>query len=41
MKKRETYYITKTEKGWQGKKEGGKKASVIGNNKTDVVKETI
>lgn len=41
MKKRETYHVTKTEKGWQGKKEGGKKASVIGDNKADVVKETI
>ncbi|GET23280.1 DUF2188 domain-containing protein [Prolixibacter denitrificans] len=41
MKKRKTYDVTKTEDGWQGKLEGGERASVTGKTKTEVVKKTI
>ena len=41
MAKRTTYNVTKTEDGWQGKKEGGERASVTGANKKDVVDRTI
>ena len=41
MAKRKTYHVTKTEDGWQGKLEGGKKASVKGKTKQEVMKKTI
>ncbi len=41
MSKRKTYHVTKTDDGWQGKLEGGKKASVKGETKAEVVKKTI
>jgi len=41
MTKRKTYHVTKTEDGWQGKLEGGQRASVKGDTKSDVVKKTI
>ncbi len=39
--KRKIYHVTKTEDGWQGKLEGGQRASATGNNKEEVVKKTI
>ena len=41
MAKREKYHVTKTEKGWQGKKEKGDRASTTGLTKKEVVKKTI
>jgi len=41
MAKRKTYHVTKTEDGWQGKLEDGKKASVKGKTKQEVMKKTI
>lgn len=41
MAKRKTYHVTRTEDGWQGKLEGGKKASVTGKTKQQVMKKTI
>jgi len=41
MAKRKTYHVTKTEDGWQGKLEGGKKASVKGKTKEEVMRKTI
>ncbi len=41
MTKRKTYHVTKTNEGWQGKLEGGKKASVTGDTKAEVMKKTI
>ncbi len=41
MAKRKTYHVTKTEDGWQGKIEKGKRASVTGKTKEEVVKKTI
>jgi len=41
MTKRKTYHVTKTDEGWQGKLEGGKRASIIGDTKSEVVKDTI
>ena len=41
MIKRKTYHITKTEDGWQGKLEDSKRASVKGDTKAEVVKQTI
>ena len=41
MTKRKNYHITKTEDGWEGKAEGGKRASVKGKTKQEVVKKTI
>ena len=40
-KQRTTYHVTKTDNGWQGKKEGGERASVKGETKEDVLKKTI
>lgn len=40
-KHRTTYQITKTDDGWQGKKEGGERASVKGDTKEEVMKKTI
>jgi len=41
MNNRKTYHVTKTNDGWQGKLEGGQRASIIGGTKADVVKKTI
>ena len=41
MAKRKTYHVTKTDDGWQGKAQGGERASVKGNTKEEVVKKTI
>ncbi|NPA37298.1 MAG: DUF2188 domain-containing protein [Chlorobi bacterium] len=41
MAKRKTYHVTKTDDGWQGKIENGKRASVKGKTKEEVVKKTI
>jgi uncharacterized protein YdaT len=41
MAKRTTYHVTKTENGWQGKKEGAERASTTGNTKKEVVERTI
>ena len=41
MAKRKTYHVTKTDEGWQGKAEGGERASVKGKTKEEVVKKTI
>lgn len=41
MATRKTYHVTKTDDGWQGKKEGGQRASVTGPTKADVVKQTV
>jgi hypothetical protein len=41
MTTRKTYHVTKTDDGWQGKAEGGKRASTTGNTKEEVVKKTI
>lgn len=38
---RTKYHVTKTDEGWQGKKEGAQRASVTGATKEDVVKKTI
>jgi hypothetical protein len=38
---RKTYHITKTDTGWQGKAEGGKRASTTGATKDEVMKNTI
>ena len=38
--KRKDYHVTKTDSGWQGKIAGGKRASVTGVTKAEVVKET-
>ena len=38
---RKTYHVTKTGSGWQGKVEGGKRASVTGETKEEVQKKTI
>jgi hypothetical protein len=38
---RKTYHVTKTDSGWQGKKEGGERASVTGDTKEEVLKKTI
>ena len=40
-KNRTTYHVTKSDDGWQGKKEGGARASVKGNTKEEVLKKTI
>lgn len=39
MKK--VYHVTKTDDGWQGKAEGGSKASVVGSTKEEVLQKTI
>ncbi len=41
MSKRKTYHVTKTDNGWQGKAEGGKRASITGETKAEVTKKTI
>jgi len=41
MTKRKTYHVTKTDDGWQGKLEGGQRASVTGSTKEEVLKKTI
>lgn len=41
MTKRKNYHVTKNDGGWQGKLEGGKRASVKGETKEKVVKKTI
>lgn len=41
MNKRKIYHVTKTDDGWQGKLEGGKRASVKDETKSDVLKKTI
>ncbi len=41
MTKRKTYHVTKTDDGWQGKLEGGQRASAKGNTKEEVLKKTI
>lgn len=41
MPKRKRYHITKTEDGWQGKAEGGQRASITGKTKADVMDKTI
>jgi len=38
---RKNYHVTKTDDGWQGKAEGGKRASATGSTKAEVVKKTI
>lgn len=35
------YHVTKTEDGWQGKKEGAVRASVVGNTKKEVLNKTV
>lgn len=40
-KQRTTYHVTKTEEGWQGKKEGGERASIKADTKEEVVRKTI
>lgn len=41
MTKRKTYHVTKTDEGWQGKLEGGQRASIKGNTKDEVLRKTI
>jgi len=41
MAERKTYHVTKTEKGWEGKVEGGQRASTTGKTKSEVVQKTI
>lgn len=41
MTKRKIYHVTKTDDGWQGKLEGGQRASVKGETKAEVLKQTI
>jgi hypothetical protein len=40
MTERKTYHVTKTSNGWQGKLENGKRASITGDIKAEVVKMT-
>lgn len=35
------YHVTKTEDGWQGKKEGAERASVTGRTKQEVLEKII
>lgn len=41
MTTRKTYHVTKTDDGWQGKAEGGQRASTTGVTKAEVMKRTI
>ncbi len=41
MAKRKTYHVSKTDDGWEGRIEKGKRASVKGKTKKEVVKKTI
>ena len=40
MADRKTYHITKTPEGWQGKVEGGQRASTTGTTKQEVIQKT-
>jgi hypothetical protein len=41
MADRKIYHVNKTDDGWEGKLEGGQRASVTGSTKTEVVSKTI
>lgn len=41
MSQRKTYHVTKTADGWQGKAEGGQRASTTGSTKAEVMQRTI
>lgn len=41
MTQRKTYHVTKTENGWEGKVQGGQRASTTGNTKAEVMQRTI
>jgi len=41
MNNRKTYHVTKTNDGWQGKLEGGQRASIKGDTKAEAVRKTI
>jgi hypothetical protein len=41
MAERKIYHVNKTDDGWEGKLEGGQRASVTGSTKTEVVSKTI
>ncbi|AKQ45792.1 hypothetical protein TH63_09285 [Rufibacter radiotolerans] len=41
MADRKIYHVNKTEEGWEGKLEGGQRASVTGSTKEEVVSKTI
>ena len=41
MSKKKTYHLTKTDDGWQTKLQGGKKASIKGKTKSEVLKKSI
>ncbi len=41
MTQRKTCHVTKTENGWQGKAEGGQRASTAGSTKAEVMQKTI
>lgn len=41
MTQRKTYHVTKTDDGWQGKVEGGQRASTTGETKAEVTQRTI
>lgn len=38
MAKRKNYYISKTDKGWQGKAEGASRASATSSTKAEIIK---
>lgn len=41
MAERKKYHVTKTDDGWQAKKEGGQRASLTGQTKVEVVKQAV
>ncbi|GAB2538784.1 DUF2188 domain-containing protein [Rufibacter soli] len=41
MADRKIYHVNKTDDGWEGKLEGGQRASITGSTKTEVVSKTI
>lgn len=41
MAERPIYHVTKTDDGWQVKKEGGQRASLTGETKVEVVKQAV
>ena len=41
MAEKKTYHLTKTDDGWQTKLEGGKKASIKGKTKAEVLEKSI
>lgn len=41
MSQRKTYHVTKTAEGWQGKVQGGERASTVGTTKAEVMQKTI